>query len=182
MYLALVYFPGIEQEVFHAFRNRYEPYAGLLREHLTFVFPVPESIGREKLEKHISEVLSQWNPFRVHFCQLEKTVDHWLFWTIDEGREQAVRLHDELYTGILSEHLKADLPYSPHIGLGLFSTENYDFNDPYADLTLDLGRYKQARQEFETLNIDQWCIVDQLSLIRVIAEFTECTELNTFKI
>jgi hypothetical protein len=180
MYLALVYFPQIDHEGFHAFRNKYEPYADLLREHLTFVFPIPESIGREELEEHISEVLSHQDPFKAHFCQLEKTVDHWLFWTPEEGRELAVGLHDELYSGILSPHLKADLPYTPHIGLGLFSTENYDFNDPYAELTLDTLRYQRARKEFEELNIDLWCSIDHLAMVRINEDFTECTELRRF--
>ncbi len=128
MYLALVYFPNYEHEGFHAFRFTYEPYAALLREHLTFVFPVPESIGREALEKHISEVLSLWNPFEVHFSQLEKTVDHWLFWT------------------------------------------------------LDAGRYQQARKEFEAMNIDLWCTVNELTLVKVNAEYSKCSELKKFKI
>ena len=182
MYLALVYFPQIDHEGFHDFRNRYEPYAGLLREHLTFIFPVPETIGQEKLGSHIEEVIKRWPPFKVHFCHLMKTVDHWLFWTPGEGKELAVRLHDELYTEILLPHLKTDLPYTPHIGLGLFSTENYDFNDPYAELKLDTPRYQKARKEFEKLNIDLWCTVDQLALLRINSEFTECIELHRFSL
>ena len=182
MYLALVYFPQIDHEGFHEFRNTYEPYAALLREHMTFMFPVPESIGREELEKHISEVLSHRDPFKVHFCLLEKTVDHWLFWTLEEGMKLAVGLHDELYSGILSPHLKTDLPFIPHIGLGLFSTENYDFNDPYAELTLDQGRYERARKEFEALNMDLWCTIDHLALLRINEEYTECTELRRFSL
>lgn len=182
MYLALVYFPQIDHAGFHSFRNTYEPFSSLLREHLTFVFPVQETIGRVELETHISEVLSRWKPFEVHFCQLKKTVDHWLFWTLEEGNELAVGLHDDLYTGILSAHLKTDLPYTPHIGLGLFSTENYDFNDPYAELTLDTTRYKKARMEYEELNIDLWCNVDHLALIRIDDEFTECAELRRFSL
>jgi len=182
MYLALVYFPQIDHPGFHAFRNTYEPYASLLREHLTFVFPVPGSIGQEKLESHIAEVLKHWDPFELHFNRLDKTVDHWLFWTPGEGKELAVRLHDELYTGILSPHLKADLPYTPHIGLGLFSTENYDFNDPYAELTLDTPRYQKARKKFEELNLDLWCTVDHLALLRLNSEYTECTELLRFSL
>lgn len=182
MYLALVYFPQIDHEGFHDFRNRYEPYAGLLREHLTFIFPVHETIGQENLESHIVEVLKRWSPFKVHFCHLMKAVDHWLFWTLEEGNELAIGLHDELYTGILSPHLKTDLPYSPHIGLGLFSTENYDLNDPYADLTLDAGKYERAVKEFEKLNINLWCTVDHLALLWINKGFTECTELRRFSL
>ena len=179
--MALVYYPKVEHEGFQAFRNRYEPYASLLPEHLTFVFPVPDSIGIEALEEHISKVLSRWSLFRVHFSPLKKTVDHWLFWTLEEGKELAIRLHDELYTGILLPHLRQDLPYTPHLGLGLFSRENYNMNHPTAELTLDEERYLLARKEFEALDLDHWCTIDQLVLLRIDAEFTECSELGTFK-
>ncbi len=182
MYLALVYFPEIEHEGFHAFRQKYEPFAGLLPAHMTFIFPVDESIGWKALEQHISGILGGWSPFQVHFCRLEKTVDHWLFWTLHEGNETVRGLHDELYTGILAPHLREDLPFVPHIGLGLFSREAYDFNEPTAELTLDEERYSKARKEFEDLGLDLWCTIDQLTLLNIDEGFTEITVLKTFKI
>jgi len=182
MYLSLLYYPGIEHRDFHAFRNKYEPFSSLLPEHLTFVFPVPEILGQEEIENHILEVCGLWNPFRVHFCSLEKSIDHWLFWTIREGNELVIRLHDDLYTGILAPHLREDLPYMPHIGLGLFSKEDYDLSNPTAELTLDSEKYLQARKEFEDLDLDLWFTIDQLTLLRVNAEFTECREIKTFQL
>lgn len=81
-----------------------------------------------------------------------------------------------------AEHLREDLPYTPHIGLGLFSTENYDLNDPFAELTLNAGKYERAAKEFEKLNIDLWSTVDQLALLRINKGFTECTELRRFSL
>jgi len=100
MLLALVYYPKIENEDFHRFRHRYEPYAYLLPAHLTFIFPLPDSVGRQNLEGHISDVLTTWKPFQVHFCELHKTTDHWLFWTLKEGNDRAIQLHDEFYQGM----------------------------------------------------------------------------------
>ena len=180
MYLALVYFPKVKHEGFHAFRYRHEPYAGLLPEHMTFVFPVGESIGRQALEQHILEVLAPWSPFRMHFCRLMKSPDHWLFWIAEEGKDGAMRLHDELYTGILARHLRKDLPYTPHIGVGLFSREDYDMENPTAALTLDEDRYQQARKEFTEMSLDLWCTVDQLALLGINDDFTECKRLHTF--
>ena len=182
MYLALVYFPNVDHTGFQNFRNKYEPYASLLPEHLTMVFPVPEALGQEKLELHIAEVLRLWKPFEVHFCNLYKERDHWLFWTLEEGNELCMRLHDEFYTGILGPHLREDLPYTPHIGLGLFSKEDYDFNNPLAELSLDKEKYQKARREFEQLNFDLWCTIDQLALLRINAEFTEVSELRRFSL
>ncbi len=178
MYLALVYYPRIEHEGFHTFRMKYEPFAALLPEHVSFIFPIPESIGREKLEDHISKVLDSWVPFRVHFCILEKTQDHWLFLVAKEGNSKVIELHDDLYKGILAPFLRKDLPFYPRIGLGLFSIEKYDFHNPTAELTLDTGRYSYARNDFEEMSFDVWCTIDQLSLLGINADLTECLELR----
>ena len=180
MYFALVYYPQIEHEGFHAFRDRYEPYSELLPEHVPFVFPVPENIGGDKLEAHIEQVVNTCKPFDAHFCTLEKTWDHWLYLGAKEGHDAIVELHDKLYKGILSPYLREDLPYYPHIALGLFSTEAYDFNNPTAELTLDEEKYNSARKSFEKMGVDLWCTVDKLTLVGVNSDFTECVDLRNF--
>lgn len=180
MYLGLVHYPQITHEGFQSFRKKYDPYAGLISAHVTFIFPVPEMIGRKKLEAHIEKILSSWKPFRVHFCTLEKTWDHWLYLGAKEGHDLVVRLHDELYGGILRLHLREDLPFYPHIGLGLFSKEAYDFENPTAELTLDDEKYQRARKEFEDLGFDLWCTIDRLMLVRINSDFTECLDMNEF--
>jgi hypothetical protein len=155
VYFALVYYPGIDNQAFHTFRRKYEPYSELLREHVTFVFPTTKTVGRQRLEDHIISVLITWEPFKLHFCNLEKTWDHWLYLGAKEGHDLVVKLHDQLYGGILSPYLRADLPFYPHIGLGLFSKESYDSNNPTAKLTLDVSKYKRAKKEFEDLRFDR---------------------------
>lgn len=182
MFLALNYYPTIEHQGFHDFRNKYEPYASLLPAHLTFVFPLEESFGLEKFKAHVVNVLEQWQPFDMHFCKLEKTWDHWLFLGAEEGNDKAIALHDELYQGPLKPYLREDLPYNPHIALGLFSEENWDFYNPTAELTLDKYRYDKARKEFESLDFELWFLVDQLTLVRVNESFTECEDIFAFKL
>lgn len=36
----------------------------------------------------------------------------------DEGNSEIVKLHDKLYTGILNDELRLDIPFIPHIGFG----------------------------------------------------------------
>lgn len=182
MYLALIYYPAIEHQGFHEFRNKYEPYASLLPAHLPFIFPLEESFGLEKLKAHIAEVLKHWKAFDMHFCKLEKTWDHWLFLGAEEGNDKAIALHDELYQGPLKPYLREDLPYTPHIGLGLFSEENYDFHNPTSELTLDKDRYAKARKEFESLEFELWCSIDQLTLVRVNDAFSDCEDIFSFKL
>ena len=180
MYFGLVHYPQITHQGFQSFRNKYEPYSHLLPEHVTFIHPVPVNIGREKLERHIEVVLSKWKPFKVHFCLLEKTWDHWLYLGAKEGHNQVVDLHDQLYKGILNPFHRKDLPFYPHIGLGLFSREAYDFDNPSAELTLDVQKYNKARQEFEDLKIDIWCTIDRLTLVEITSNYTECVDLINY--
>lgn len=182
MYYALVYNPGIENEGFHLLREKYEPYYRLLPEHLVFIFPVPESIGLKKLEDHISRILAQWKPFKVHFHGLQKSWDHWLLLVIKEGNNLVHKLHDDLYTDILTPYLRNDLPYNPHIGLGSFSKEMYDFNNPTAPLSLDKEKYIKAKTEFENLGLDFWRTIDRLTLVEINTDFTKCREIMEFRI
>ena len=182
MYYALVNYPQITHPDFHTFRKKYEPYSELIPPHITFIYAIPETTGLEELELHISQVMAHWKPFDMHFCELMKTEDdHWLSWTAEEGNEEAIELHDEFYQGILAPHLREDLTHTPHIGLGLFSKEPYDFNNPTAKLTLDRDKYECARKEFEELNIDLWCNIDRLQLVNINADFTECRDVMDFK-
>lgn len=104
MYYALINYPKIEHPGFHIFRKKYEPYSELIPTHITFIFPTPDIIGLKDLNLHISQVLNLWKSFDMHFCKLMKTEnDHWLFWSAEEGKDQAIKLHDEFYQGIHHE-------------------------------------------------------------------------------
>ena len=182
MYFALVYYPGIEDEGFHLVREKYEPYHRLIPEHLSFIFPVQEDFGLKKLENHINRILAQWKPFKVHFHGLYKSWDHWLFLVLAEGNDLVRTLHDELYTAILAPYLRNDLPYTPHIGLGTFSKELYDINNPSASLSLDMEKYQKAKAEFENLGLDFWRTIDRLTLVEIHTDFTKCRDIMEFRI
>jgi hypothetical protein len=182
MYFALVYYPRLNHPEFHSFRNKYEPYADLLPEHIPFIFPVPDSVGEKKLETHIKEILAGWNPIEIHITGLTTSWDHWLLLVLKEGNDLAIQLHDELYTGILSPFLREDLPYIPHIGLGLFSKEAYDFHNPAERLTLDEEKLQKAKSELEGLNLDFRRTIDRLTLLKVNEDFTRCRDIKEFRL
>jgi hypothetical protein len=182
MYFALIYYPEIELKGFHLLRQRYEPYASLLPEHLPFLHPVPASIGVENISIHINKILQNWLSFDVHFKGLEKSWDQWLLLVLKEGRQQVLDLHDALYADILSPYLRKDLPYIPHVALGLFSKEGYDVNNPTSQLSLDEEKYLKARKEFEKLKLDFWRKIDQLTLIKINSDFSKCWDIEVFKL
>ncbi len=166
MLYALVFYPELRHPGVDALRARYDPTAQVVRDHVTFVFPLPGAVGRQAVSDHVRAVASRSRPFRLHLLGLEKSWDQWLLLAAREGREEAIRLHDALHTGILAPYLRRDLPYAPHVGLGCFATEPYDPLDP-TEAPLDEEAYDRALGEAEALGLDFWRVVEQLTLVEV---------------
>lgn len=166
MRYALVVYPELRHAGLDAFRARHDPTAPVIREHVTIVFPLPEVVGRARLREHVLPVAARWSPFRLHLTGLEESWDHWLLLGAGEGAREMIRLHDELYTGVLAPYLRTDLPYAPHVGLGFFAGPGYDPFEPEA-LTFDEGSCRRAKAEAEAIGLDFWCTVDRLTLVEV---------------
>lgn len=168
MFYALVHYPRIDTKQINKFRQKYDPHAGLIGPHITFMFLVPESIGEALLINHIDDVLSKWQPFPIHLKGLQKAWDHWLFLILAEGNEDVIRLHRDLYTGILANYHRTDIEFIPHLGLGLFVRRdaNYDIRNP-REVSLDVERYASALREAQQLDLDYHCDVDRLHLVKI---------------
>jgi 2'-5' RNA ligase len=179
MFYALVYYPELKSEFIKQLRHQYDPYKDLIQEHITLVYPVPESIGEENIIKHINQVIKEWEPFKIHIKGYEKTWDNWLFLKIREGKEKLITLHDELYKGILQLYLRKDIPYKPHIGLGLFTKNTYDPLHP-EKLPFDEENYQIAAAELEKLQPEFWRIMNQLTLVKINVEFSKLWDVETF--
>jgi len=173
MYYVLIYYPRFSRktgEDIGAFRRKYDPFADSWKPHMPFIFPVPcDGIEEEKLTEHVETVLKRWKPFPIHIGGFAKSWDHWLFLLLREGKEKAIALHDELYTGILAPFLRRDIEYIPHIGIGLFVRKNagYTALDPKI-VDFDAKLYSQALKEAESLKIDSFDTVDRLVLTKEI--------------
>lgn len=182
MFYALVYFPNIQDEKYHRFRNRYDPYASLLQEHLTLVFPVPAEVGAQEFISHIHQVLGSWYPFDITISGFYKTFDHWLMLSLKEGNDYVISLHDELYTGILSQYRREDLPFTPHVGLGFFGKKEYDIHNPTSMIPIDEDKYSLALAEINEEELTYKETVDELSVLELNNSFTSCTALKTISI
>jgi len=169
MYYCLIYRPQIDFQKINLFKEKYDPYYPGIGAHITLVFPVPSSeVSEEKFEKHIREVLIKHRSFEVHLSGFEKSMDHWLFLSIKEGNKEITKLHDDLYTSFLKMYMRDDLPFSPHIGIGLFTNKelNYDLKNPTI-LALDKEKYEKALKEAESLNLDYRIKFDKVSFLKV---------------
>ena len=168
MVYALVHYPNIDTKHIDEFRRKHDPHFDLIGPHITFIFLVPESVGESNLISHIENVLGQWPPFPIQLRGLQKAWDHWLFLTLAKGNEIAIRLNQELYSGLLAAYYRPDITFVPHLGLGLFARKggNYDIRNP-RDVSLDVEEYSQALKEAQHLNLDYSCVIDRLHLVKI---------------
>jgi hypothetical protein len=173
MYYALVYYPKFDRKTeknIAVFRRKYDPFVDYWEPHIPFIFPVPCSeVEETKLIEHIETVLKKWEPFPIRIRGFEKSWDHWLLLLLKEGNEEAIALHDELYTGILWPYLRRDIEYIPHIGIGLFVRIDAGYNvlDP-KKVDFDSKLYSQALKEAESIKVDGFDTVDRLFLNKAI--------------
>lgn len=119
----VVHLLRLPEEPIGSFRRAHDPTADLIGPHVTLVFPVPVVIGGDAIREHVRDVVSRTPSFDIRLRGLEEWWDHWLFLHVADGREEVVALHDALYSGVLRPYLRTDLPYVPHVGLGLFAEE-----------------------------------------------------------
>lgn len=104
-------------------RSRHdELYRDLVRAHFTLVFAV-SSVDESLLIKHVQQTVADVPPISLVLrCALvvKDVLSEYthVFLVPDEGFGDVARLHDRLYTGPLTPHLRLDIPYIPHIGVG----------------------------------------------------------------
>ena len=179
MFYSLVNYPDINTSAIEKFRERYDSYHRLIGAHITIIFPVPDSIGEKELVAHIESNIQKWKHFQIHIKGLEKSWDHWLFLLIQEGNDEIIKLHDQLYTGILAPFLRRDIEFIPHIAIGLFADNSYDLRDP-KKVSFDKVKYEKALLEAESLNLDYKTVIDKFALVKVNDHFSQILESKDF--
>ena len=165
---ALVHYPNIDTKRINEFRRKYDPHFDLIEPHITLIFLLPESVGEANLVSHLENVLQHCQPFPIHLQGLQKAWDHWLFLILGEGKDSVTRLHRKLYTGTLASYRREDIEFVPHLGLGLFATQDagYDIRNPQ-EVPLDVEKYSQAVKEAQQLGLDYHCVIDRLHLVKI---------------
>lgn len=153
MMYALVHYPDIDTHSINQFRMKYDPQVELIAPHITLMFPVSESVGESRLIHHLAGVLGSWQSFPIHLQGLHIAPDDHLFLLLQEGNANVIRLHDEIYTGALAEYWRNDIPFIPHLTLGVLNKKSTDRD--------------QALAEAEELAMKYRCVMDKLHLVKV---------------
>ena len=159
MIYALVHYPNVDTQRINLFRKKYDPQVDLIQPHITLMFPVPESIGEDNLVHHLQSVLSGWQPFPIHLQGLQKSWDDYLFLMVQEGNADIISLQSGIYTGVLADYRKEDIPYVPHLTLGVFAK--------------NANEYAEALEEAKRLDLDYRCVLDKVHLVKVNDDRTQ---------
>lgn len=155
MAYAVVYFPGTDLNRINDFRREYDPGWKTIRPHITLVSPISE-LSENSLIGHLDSVIRSLKPFPITLSGLSKSFDHYLFLLVKQGNQQIIKLHDQLYSGLLVPYLPNDYPFIPHLTLGYFGTkENH----------LDKITFEKASSAIEQMHINIRCKFDNLALI-----------------
>ena len=115
---------GADAEAIEAIRREHDPQSGMVRAHFTLVFGC-DAVAVDDYARHVRDV-SRSTPavsFDCRYAMLNADARSGLVYVYlvpDEGYSGLSRLHDALYRGPLARHLRMDIPFVPHITLGVF--------------------------------------------------------------
>ena len=116
---AIVAFPDADAlGIIESVRQRYDPQVRLIAAHVTLVFAFQTPVSLGALRAHVARVAAGTSPFRVQFAGVRIGDREYLYLDIDEGREQVIALHQQLYTGPLAGVMSAERLYEPHVTIG----------------------------------------------------------------
>lgn len=123
--LVCLSYPELEREDACALaeyrRTHDQAYCDMVDAHWTLVFPTPD-VSEADMVRHLQEVTRRQREidFVVRHAMVHDDDfgdDFYVFLVPDEGFSAISRLHNELYSGLMTRYQRVDLPYVPHIGI-----------------------------------------------------------------
>ena len=130
-YLAIAY-PELSTksyEEIQKFRSDHDKlFFELIDPHFTFIFSVTDVLQTEFFQEVKTKSLGFtkfiFNARHAILHKDELSEYHYVFLIPDE-KDQFIKLHDSLYSGKLSDHLRHDIKYVPHITIGNAKERSY---------------------------------------------------------
>ncbi|MGN4422515.1 2'-5' RNA ligase family protein [Bacillus cereus group sp. MYBK30-1] len=148
----LLFLNNMPIDEIESMREKHDPLFGLIRPHITIVFPFESSISNDELKSHILNLSKEIQPIEIEFASRISSEREYLFLEVERGKEQIEELHDSLYRGPLLQFLRTDIPYIPHVTVGRKSS---------TELAAEIA--KEIPIFHERLN----CVIDRISVERI---------------
>lgn len=126
MSLLAVSYPELKPDDFRwiqKIREIHDRHYNLVDPHFTLIFETNKA-ATEALSDHIRSVIKEAKiiDFMIRCAVVMPGLvdENWYTFLVpDEGYSDIVRLHDRLYTGILADEQRLDIPYIPHMTIGI---------------------------------------------------------------
>jgi len=138
----IMIFPNFNNmKIIDGIRNKYDPLANKVKPHITLVFPFESEISNDEILRLLEIALRDIGTFKLKlsgFSKIKDKLGNYIFLNVTEGKDEIVKLHKLLYSGIL-EKFKTDYPYVPHMTVGKLQTKDelelvYDIVKKYKDI------------------------------------------------
>lgn len=141
----ILIFPEFENShIIDSIRAKYDPLAGLIKPHVTIVFPFEAKFGNETIERVLERRLSEIEPFELSLKGVSTQKGKFgntLFLNIVKGADEVRRMHDILYANEF-RHYDMGFDYIPHITIGNLPSKEL-LDEAYEEL-------KDLDEEFTT--------------------------------
>lgn len=141
----ILIFPEFENShIIDSIRAKYDPLAGLIKPHVTIVFPFEAQFGNETIERVLERRLSEIEPFELSLKGVSTQkgqFGNYLFLDIVKGEDEVRRMHDILYANEF-RHYDLGFDYVPHITIGKLPSKEL-LDEAYEEL-------KDLNEEFTT--------------------------------
>ncbi len=97
-------------------------YFSVIEPHITFVFAI-NNIDKDSFIDEVKDKIAGVKPFdfEINVATINQNDDgkyYHEFLVPDTGYSNIVKLHDKLYSGLFTPHLRFDIDFIPHIGIG----------------------------------------------------------------
>lgn len=107
-------------ETINQIRKKYDPLEGLVKPHITVVFPFNSEMSNEELSQYLSQGLRGIKPFKIElkgFDKQENKYGNYLFLNVIQGMDMIKSIHNKLYADKL-KCFDAGYQYVPHMTVG----------------------------------------------------------------
>jgi 2'-5' RNA ligase len=117
---ALHIFPAFSSDSgVQAFRVRHDPLALCIPPHITLLFPFEDEVGDEELVRHIKGSVQRLGSFAIGFAAPVVVDDRLIWLPVRDDVGAVADLHARLYGSIMRKHHRTEIPYRPHVTLGV---------------------------------------------------------------
>jgi len=133
-------------------RKKYDPYYKKFKSHITLAFPF-ENISQKELYNHIKKSLHSIRSFKMTLQGIRKSPEeYYLYLLVKKGKKEILKIHKRLYLRLLTKYLRKDIPYIPHMTLGVFKKKK---------------EIDRALKELKNKNLEIKAVINSIYLINL---------------